>query len=353
MPEKRAKNVPIVRTVLGDIAPDDLGITLCHEHLLIDLKRVFDEPDDEFGKEMARKPVELATLGWNRANYINNLDNVGLYVEREVIEEISRYCAAGGATLVEVTPVDIGRNPEGLVRIAEAAGLNVIMGCGYYVYGTHPDDMETRPEDVLVEEMVGDVTDGVGRTEIKSGIIGEIGCTWPLHKNERKVLRAAARAQTATGAALTIHPGRDARAPAEILDVIDGAGGDVTRTIMGHLDRTLHHYAAFKEFAESGCFLEFDMFGMESAYYPFGPSDMPNDGRRIDLIMHLIEDGHLDQILVSHDIAFKHLLVRYGGNGYGHILQNAVPKMRTKGMSASQIDTVLKANPRRALTIAA
>ena len=93
----------IVRTVRGDISPDQLGITLCHEHLLIDLKRVFDEPDDAHGKEMAYKPVELATLGWIRANYINNHDNVGLYIEREVIEEISLYREAGGSTLVEVT----------------------------------------------------------------------------------------------------------------------------------------------------------------------------------------------------------------------------------------------------------
>ena len=200
--------------------------------------------------------------------------------------------------------------------------------------------------------MSRDITDGVGDTGVKSGIIGEIGCTWPLDRNERKVLRAAARAQRATGAALTIHPGRDPRAPSEILEVIDAAGGDVGRTIMGHLDRTFHRYAAFKEFADTGCFLEFDMFGLESAYYPFGAMDMPNDGRRIDLIMRLIADGHLDQILISHDIAFKHLLVRYGGNGYGHILQNAVPKMRTKGMSGAHIDAVLEANPRRALAIA-
>lgn len=341
----------VVRTVAGDIAPDDLGITLCHEHLLIDLKRVFVEPDEPDAKVMAHRAVELETLGWIRSNYVSNLDNLGLYVENEVIEEIKLYQKVGGATLVEVTPVDIGRNPEGLLRIAEAAGLNVVMGSGYYVHGTHPDDMDVRSEDALVDEMTRDVTDGVGNTGIKSGIIGEIGCTWPLDKNERKVLRAAARAQQATGAALTIHPGRDPAAPIEILEVIDGAGGDVKRTIMGHLDRTFHHYAAFKEFADSGCFLEFDMFGLESAYYPFEPTDMPNDGRRIDLVMRLIDEGHLDQILVSHDIAFKHLLVRYGGNGYGHILQNAVPKMRTKGMSEAQIETVLKHNPRRALTI--
>ena len=214
----------VVRTVAGDIAPDDLGITLCHEHLLIDLKRVFVEPDEPDAKVMAHRAVELETLGWIRSNYVSNLDNLGLYVENEVIEEIKLYQKVGGATLVEVTPVDIGRNPEGLLRIAEAAGLNVVMGSGYYVHGTHPDDMDVRSEDVLVDEMTRDVTDGVGNTGIKSGIIGEIGCTWPLDKNERKVLRAAACAQKATGAALTIHPGRDPAAPIEILEVIDGAG---------------------------------------------------------------------------------------------------------------------------------
>ena len=240
----------VVRTVAGDIAPDDLGITLCHEHLLIDLKRVFVEPDEPDAKVMAHRAVELETLGWIRSNYVSNLDNLGLYVENEVIEEIKLYQKVGGATLVEVTPVDIGRNPEGLLRIAEAAGLNVVMGSGYYVHGTHPDDMDVRSEDALVDEMTRDVTDGVGNTGIKSGIIGEIGCTWPLDKNERKVLRAAARAQQATGAALTIHPGRDPAAPIEILEVIDGAGGDVKRTIMGHLDRTVQIYEILKGILE-------------------------------------------------------------------------------------------------------
>ena len=91
----------VVRTVAGDIAPDDLGITLCHEHLLIDLKRVFVEPDEPDAKVMAHRAVELETLGWIRSNYVSNLDNLGLYVENEVIEEIKLYQKVGGATLVE------------------------------------------------------------------------------------------------------------------------------------------------------------------------------------------------------------------------------------------------------------
>ena len=341
-----------VRTVLGDIAPEELGVTLCHEHLLIDLKKIFSEPEEAGAKALAHERLRLQNLGWIHAHYIDNLDNLGLYDEQTTIDEIRLFREAGGSALIEVTPIDIGRNPEGLRRIAEAAGLNVIMGGGYYVFSTHPPDMAARPEDELVSEMVRDFTHGVGNTGVKSGIIGEIGCTWPLHENERKVLRAAARAQAETGAALTIHPGRDVAAPDEILAIIDDAGGDVRRTIMGHLDRTYPRFADFRKLAATGCFLEFDLFGMESAYYPFSDFDMPNDGRRISLIRRLIDAGHIEQILLSHDIAFKHLLVKYGGRGYGHILRNAVPKMRTKGMDAAQIRIILEENPRRALSIA-
>ena len=341
----------VVRTVLGDVAPGELGVTLCHEHLVIDLQRIFTEPEDPAEKPKAYAPVTLDTLGWVRLNYAQSLDNMGLYDEALVVEELSRFREAGGATLVEVTPVDIGRDPEALARIARAAGLNIVMGNAYYVFGTHPPDMAERPEDDLAEELSRDIAVGVGNTGVRSGIIGEIGCTWPLHKDERKCLRSAAKAQVETGAAITIHPGRDPAAPPEILEVIDGAGGNIGRTIMGHLDRTYHDYATLEAFARLGCYLEFDMFGLESAYYPFGPMDMPNDGRRIDLIMQLIADGYGDRILISHDIAFKHALVKYGGTGYAHILDNAVPKMRTKGMSEDDIKAVMVDNPAAVLGI--
>ena len=335
----------------GDIAPDDIGITLCHEHLMIDLRGLFWEPEDEHGKEMAYVPVEIQNLGWIHTNFINNLDNAGLFEEQVTIDEVRAFREAGGATLVEVTPTDVGRDPEGLVRIAEASGLNVIMGSGYYVHVTHPEDMTERPEDEITGEIVRDVTHGVGNTGIKSGIIGEIGCTWPLHDNEAKVLRAAARAQQETGAVLTIHVGRDPGSPHEILDVIEGAGGDGTRTIMGHLDRTFHRFRDFRAFAERGCYLEFDLFGRETAYFPFGKMDMPNDGRRLDIIIDLIEAGFLERILMSQDHATKHSTARYGGWGYDHILRRTVPKMRDKGMSEAQITTILVDNPRRALAI--
>lgn len=342
----------MIRTVLGDIAPEQLGPTLCHEHLLVDLKKIFQEPSDEEGRRLSHQPVAMDNLGWVRTHYARSLDNMGLYDEDIVVHEARLFKERGGSAIVEVTPVDIGRSPDALARISRATGLHVIMGCGYYVATTHPERLDHQDEDELCAELTDDIV--VGSTpggEVRAGIIGEIGCSWPLHASERKVLRAAAMAQVNTGTAITIHPGRDPAAPHEILDVIEGAGGDSSRTVMGHLDRTYQRFSDLLGLARRGCYLEFDMFGMESAYYPFGAVDMPNDGRRIDLIIRLITAGFLEKIVISHDIAFKHTLVRYGGLGYSHILTNVVPKMREKGLTDSEIDCILIENPRRMLSL--
>ena len=102
----------IIRTVKGDIDSEEVGITLCHEHLRIELKKIFQEPEDRKNFEKAYSHVTLENLGWVRANYVNNLDNLGLYEEQLVVDEVSLFKEAGGSTLVEVTPVDIGRNPD-------------------------------------------------------------------------------------------------------------------------------------------------------------------------------------------------------------------------------------------------
>ena len=81
-------------------------------------------------------------------------------------------------------------------------------------------------------EIVNDVVEGVGDTGVRAGIIGELGCSWPLRPNEAKVLKASAQAQKETGAPITIHPGRHIDAPFEIIDVLDKAGADISRVVM-------------------------------------------------------------------------------------------------------------------------
>src|SRR5574342_399536 len=127
--------------------------------------------------------------------------------------------------------------------------------------------------------------------------------------NERKVVRAAVQAQRETGAPLMIHPGRHPRAPMDIADVVRREGGDLRRTVMCHIDRTIADEGILLDLAATGIWLEYDLFGLETSYYPYNPDfDMPNDGERLRQILRLVERGHGDQVLMSHDIAYKHSL---------------------------------------------
>src|SRR5262245_26723075 len=342
-----------IQTVLGPIAPEALGVTLPHEHLLIDFKVMFAEPTAASDKGRAWEPVSLENLGWVRQNFNANLDNLRLLDERVAEDEIRLFKRAGGQTVVDPTNRSLGRDPLALVRIARATGLNVVMGAGYYVAAAHPPDMDRRDADDLAREIIADVTIGVGDTGVLAGLIGEIGCTWPWTDNEKKVVRAAVTAQRETGAPLMIHPGRNPGAPAEIAEFVRKEGGDLGRTIMCHIDRTIADVRAVLDLARTGMWLEYDLFGLETSYYPYQPSfDMPNDGGRMAHVLALVEAGHAGQVLVSHDIAYKHCLVKYGGYGYHHLLVNVVPRLRAKGLDDAGLRRLLVENPGRALAFA-
>src|SRR4030095_1408989 len=261
-----------IQTVLGAVAPDAIGITLPHEHLLIDFKVMFAEPAAAADKARAREPVSLANLGWVRQHFNANLDNLRLQDEQVAQDEILLFKEAGGRTVVDPTPTTIGRDPRALARIARATGLNVVMGAGYYVAASHPADMDRRTVDELAREMIADATTGVGETDVRSGLIGEIGCTYPWTDNEKKVLRAAIAAQRETGAPLMVHPGRHPRMPMEIVEFAVKEGGDPRRTIMCHICRTIADVRAVIDLAQTGIWLEYDLFGMENSFYPYNQS---------------------------------------------------------------------------------
>jgi phosphotriesterase-related protein len=341
------------QTVLGPIDAGAMGITLPHEHLLIDFEVMFVEPAAAADKGRAHEPVGLANLGWVRQHFNANLDNLRLLDEQVAEDEIRLFQRAGGRTVVDPTNRSLARDPLALARIARATGLNIVMGAGYYVAAAHPADMDRRSVDDLAQEIADEVAVGVGDTGVRAGLIGEIGCTWPWTDNERKVVRAAVLAQRQTGAPLMIHPGRHERAPFEIAEFVEKAGGDLRRTVMCHIDRTIAGVDRAAELARSGLWLEYDLFGLENSYYPYNPDfDMPNDGGRMAHVLALIERGHGGQLLLSHDIAYKTSLVKYGGSGYHHLLVNVVPRLRRKGVDDAGLRRLLVDNPRRAFAFA-
>jgi len=351
MSEKKKASAKKAQTVLGPVHSDQLGITLPHEHLLVDAAIWFVEPKEPELKKLAFEPVSIENISWIMYNQYNNLDNLQLLDEAVAVKEALLFKKAGGGTIVDVTSASFARDLPALKRISRATGLNVVIGSGYYVVrGAGCQDLDGKTEEEIAEEIVRDILVGAGSTEIRSGIIGEIGCSWPLQDREKKSLRACARAQKRTGAAITIHPGRHESAPMEIIKVLDDAGADISRVIMGHMDRTGFLPATVHAIASTGCYLEYDIFG-GNPFYPlhFGVFNRPCDRERIEQIMELISRGYLKQVLISQDTCLKSKLVRYGGQGYAHIMRNILPQMSARGITAEQVRTIMVENPGRFL----
>ena len=346
------RNRGLVQTVLGPVHPSELGATTTHEHLYADFYFMYRPAQDSPSPELADTPITLENLGWIRRNYYSNRSNLQLLDVDTAIEEVRKYREVGGGAIVDATTAGIGRNPNALAKISRESGVHIIMGAGFYVAAAHPEDMNERSVDNLAREIIGDIVEGVEGSGIRAGIIGEVGCTWPLAPNERKSLSAAAIAQGETGAAILVHPGRHPDAPMEILEVLASSGADVSRVIMGHLDRTVFEFDALQSIAASGCFLEWDLFGNEGSYYPLAEIDLPSDAQRLDCIKRISDAGYRDRIVIGQDIFTKHRLAKYGGHGYGHMVENIVPKMRRKGFSEDVIRAITVGNPARILAFA-
>ncbi len=345
----------MAQTVLGPVEPGQLGRTMMHEHIVVEMPHVAKPPDDPAARTEFYAPLTLETLGRIRFGGIANCDNCNLTDAATASAELRRYCTSGGRTVVDATSIGIGRNPAALAQIARATGLHIVMGSSYYVEETYPADhrVHETSEAEIAARIVGELRDGVGETGVRPGLIGEVGCSWPITPTEIKVLRASALAQRESGAPLMIHPGRHGAAPFEIVEILRAAGADLSRTVLCHIDRTIADRQALRRLAETGCIIEFDLFGSEGSYYAWSlPVDMPNDAARINLLGWLIAEGFGAQLVVAHDICFKDKLAAYGGHGYAHILENVVPLMRRKGVAEDAIEAMLVETPRRLLAFA-
>ena len=308
-----------VQTVLGPIDPATLGITLPHEHTQIALWHIPDRWDY-----------------WQ------------LTRDREVIlEELAAYREAGGSGLVDLTPAGVGRDPLWLVDVARSSGLHIVMGTGWYRGAYYPPELavDRRSVDELAELIVREATDGVDGTDVRPGIIGEVGTDKPwISAVEERVLRAAARGSRRTGLAITTHAVLSPVGRA-MLQVFEEEGADPARVVVGHADSypDLEHYLAI---VERGASVEFDFLGMT-----FTPAERHGESRVIALLCDLLGRGHVERVLLSQDVCHDSQLTRYGGNGYTYLARTFLPRLRDAGVSDAEIETMTVANPRRLLTI--
>jgi len=311
--------VAYVQTVLGRIDPSVLGVTLPHEHT-----------------QCALWHIE------NRWDYFQLARD-----EPVILAELERFRAAGGRSLVDLTLPGIGRDPAWLAGIAQASGLHIVMGSGWYRTAYYPPEalIDRRSVDDLADELVREADDGVGDTGVRPGIIGEIGTDKPwVSAAEERVHRAAARAARRTGRSITTHSVLSPVGLAQ-LQVFEEEGLDPGRVVIGHSDSypVLDHYL---EIIRRGASIEFDFLGM-----PFTAVERHGEGRIVELLQELLSRGHADRVLLSQDVCNDAQLSRYGGHGYTYLAERFLPRLRQAGVSDAEIDTMTIANPRRLLTI--
>jgi phosphotriesterase-related protein len=346
MSDRQTPRTGHIQTVSGLIAPTDLGPTLMHEHLLLDVA----PPSMRAARSPGDPTVQASDcfkLNWGQ---LGHSDNYRLDQREVMAAELREMHAAGGRSLVELTVGGLEPDPVGLVELAEKSGIHIIMGCGHYVEEYQSPDIADRTPDEFAREMIEHVTVGAWGTPVRAGIIGEIGCQAPWTDREKRVMRGAVMAQAETGASLNAHPGRSDTQPFELAAFARAAGAPMERFIISHIERTLFELGDLLRLAETGCVIEFDLFGFESNYIPEPEVDLPNDARRTKLIRGLIDRGHIDQIVISHDICTKNRLCRYGGHGYQHIFANIIPMMLQRNFTQDQINQILVRNPARLLT---
>jgi phosphotriesterase-related protein len=339
-------------TVLGPIPPEELGVTLAHEHIFCDLSPLWQKPSDPSLDRLVQKPVSRDDLEALRSNAVISKDNLKFVDVELVVKELMDFKAMGGSGLIEMSNADIGRDITVLKKVAQRVGVHIIAGSGHYIQKFHPGYVSTDSIDTLASRIAREVLEGIDGTEVKAGVIGEIGTSYPMTSQEEKVVRAAARAQLQTGAPLNIHLSYPRTEGLRIIKIFEEEGVSLQHVIFSHVDEapmTPEFLEYHVRLAEKGVYLEYDDFGQKEHYPALGIVPV-EDSERIEFLLKLIDQGYLDQILLSQDVCLKINLARYGGMGYTHILKNVVPMMKDAGISEQQIKAMLVDNPRRALS---
>ncbi len=339
----------VVQTVLGEISASELGTTLVHEHLLVDIRCNW-HPDDD--PTIAFRPVAIERLGRIRANPFACRDNLRVDEPHVLVEELKRYRAAGGESIVDATPPGLGRDARVLEWLAAESGVKIVAGCGFYVEATHPAGLHRWSVEDIAGEMIRDLTEGMDGTDLRAGVIGELGVTrYPMGRAERKVFQAAALAQQQVGCAIIAHSAAGVDSPLEVIGVLSDAGADMSKVVQSHLDdRFRSDLERYRRAGRSGASFGLDTFGRE-LYYAMRNTRLVNDEDRIDALIMLIEAGMTDRVFPAQDICFKHELATYGGHGYDHFLRYVVPRLEARGVSDEACDALLRKNPARVLSV--
>ena len=335
-------------TVRGPVPVSELGPTHIHEHLYIDFRPLLSMHPYAVVSEEPLTIHTAAEARWNPGGFPDNYHQTDV---DQVVAELSPFYAAGGRTIVEVTPSHMSRDPLILRKISERAGVHVVMGCGYYLAAAHPPGTAERPIEEITRELVDEWRHGVGSTGIRPGILGEIGTGDPVQPEEIRVLRAVASAHLETGLPISVHLHPWGFEGMKVLEVLVSEGVDPARVILGHMNTAITDEAYQVELLERGANLAYDLMGFDHSLIGLGKYP-PSDFDAVACLVALAGRGYIEQLFVSQDMGgVKTRLLAYGGWGYAHTLNHVIPLFRNAGWGDTEVETLMVGNPSHILRI--
>ena len=371
------ENAGKVMTVLGLIDPEALGHTLVHEHTLTNLLCYASPAEDPEEAKLFKEKITLENLRFVHDNPYAIEENCICQDSDLIVKELELFKKAGGGSICDLTTqkeengayfegsdfkmITDTNHWLGVRDIAERSGVNIILSVGHYMERTHPKQIKEMTAERLAGSFIDVVRNGYGDTEIRPGILGEIGVGPVLHDEEIKVLRTVALTQAETGLGVNVHMEPytweyDFR----VLDILEESGADLTRVAI--LDReasltnrkwsfhdALDHLVAI---CDRGAFVAFDTCGNNDSFYTeYATWDNPSDAQRAIAVNSLCNRGHAKRVLLSQDTAHRYLFTSYGGSSFIHLLTKFRNMCLQNGVTEYDYETILVRNPKYLLTI--
>ena len=304
-----------INGVLGPIDTADLGFTLMHEHILV-----------------ASWAMRQAFPSW--------IDRDAVAVR--AIAELRAAKDRGVATIVDLTPINLGRDIHVIRKVAERAELQVVAATGFY--WTEEPWLAGWEADRLVELLLRDVTHGIQGTTSKAGIIKCATDRPGLTEVNRKLLQVAARLHRATGVPISTHTSVELRTGPMQQDVFEEEGVDLGRVVIGHCGDS-DDLAYLEGILARGSFVGMDRFGLDMV--------LPM-ARRVSTIVELCRRGYTDRIVLSHDacchidwLSAAEIRTMAPRWNFRHIPDDVLPALRREGVTEEQIRSMTVDNPRR------
>ncbi|MEV6196360.1 phosphotriesterase [Streptomyces sp. NPDC051920] len=297
----------LVRTVLGDVLPEDLGVCDAHDHLFFASPRLPGQ--------------ELCDASAARA-------------------ELAAFRAQGGGSVVQWTPYGLGRRVADLPALSRDAGVHVVAATGLHQAAHYAPRLLGELRRSLADTFVAELTTGIGTTGVRAGLIKVAGGFHALDAHARWTMAAAAEAHHATGAPIAVHLELGTGA----LDVLDLLCGESAvpphRVILGHLNRS-PDLVVQREAAASGAYLAFD--GPSRAHHA-------TDWRMPDALRALADAGFGDRLLLGGDTTTAAARSVDGGPGMPYLLRRVRPRLEL-ALGKELVDRILTENAGRAFAV--